>query len=528
MYIIIIIKNNHLKSDYYLSKKKIRYLNLVTLQRLPVQCCKYRTEMITTVSVVITTILTILFLVNFRNTKRLPGPWTLPIIGYLPKLDPLAPYLILIKLVQKYGPVYRIKLGSINVAVIADAKILKKVLAKDETLARPPLYMINTAFKHKGLAFAPMDLWKEQRKFLATFLRTVGAVKVSPKKKACEALIRKHVEEFVQAVKSSTPIDPLELLLNYVSDIAGMLLLGKPFSLDNKMIADLQQNFNVIAKSIAFGGPLNFLPILRFLPQFKNTISALNEAVTRVTEIQNQLIDECSIAMGTTNSASNLIEAFLLRVSKGSPKHIYNIEQLNFLLLDVFIGSTSSTTTSLFWMLLYLAQYDQVQNKVRQELFEVLQNDPAEMKHFESLHYTKATIAEVTRIRTIAPLGIPHYASEDICVEGFTIRKGTMITPLLWAIHMDPNIYERPEEFRPERFLDADGKFCKSESLLPFLSGKRFCVGEELAMMIMSLFISTVLRNFRIQRLDSFEIDFTGDYGVTLKPKPQKIMFVKI
>ena len=282
---------------------------------------------------------------------------------------------------------------------------------------------------------------------------------------------------------------------------------------------------------------------LSFLPQFKNTTSALNEAVTRVTEIQNQLIDECNKAMGTTNSASNLIEAFLLRMSKGSPQHIYNIEQLNFLLLDVFIGSTSSTTTSLFWMLLYLAQYDQVQNKVRQELFEVLQNEPAEMKHFESLHYTKATIAEVTRIRTIAPLGIPHYASEDICVEGFTIRKGTMITPLLWAIHMDPNIYERPEEFRPERFLDADGKFCKSESLLPFLSGKvkrgqfsnnnifqgkRFCVGEELAMMIMSLFISTVLRNFRIQRLDSFEIDFTGDYGVTLKPKPQKIMFVKI
>ena len=65
-------------------------------------------------------------------------------------------------------------------------------------------------------------------------------------------------------MKSSAPIDPLELLLNYVSDIAGMLLLGKPFSLDNKIIADLQQNFNVIAKSVAFGGPLNFLPVLRY------------------------------------------------------------------------------------------------------------------------------------------------------------------------------------------------------------------------------------------------------------------------
>ncbi|XP_063916509.1 cytochrome P450 2J3-like [Zophobas morio] len=158
--------------------------------------------MITALSIVITTILTILLLVNFRNKKCLPGPWNLPVIGYLHKLDPVAPYLTLTKLVQTYGPVYGIKLGSINVAVIADAKILKKVLAIDETLERPPLYMINTAFKHKGVAFASVDLWREQRKFLAIFLRTVGAAKVSPNKKACEELIKKHAEKFVQTVKS--------------------------------------------------------------------------------------------------------------------------------------------------------------------------------------------------------------------------------------------------------------------------------------------------------------------------------------
>ena len=119
-------------------------------------------QMITALSIVITTILTILLLVNFRNKKCLPGPWNLPVIGYLHKLDPVAPYLTLTKLVQKYGPVYGIKLGSINVAVIADAKILKKVLAKDETLERPPLYMINTAFKHKGTSTKKNIHWKLQ------------------------------------------------------------------------------------------------------------------------------------------------------------------------------------------------------------------------------------------------------------------------------------------------------------------------------------------------------------------------------
>ena len=48
------------------------------------------------------------------------------------------------------------------------------------------------------MSHAPIDVWKDQRKFVVNFFRTVGAAKVSPNKKACEKLIRKHVDEFVQ------------------------------------------------------------------------------------------------------------------------------------------------------------------------------------------------------------------------------------------------------------------------------------------------------------------------------------------
>ena len=49
-----------------------------------------------------------------------------------------------------------------------------------------------------GFAFAALDLWRDQRKFVANFLKTVGAVRVSPNRKACEASIREYAEEFVQ------------------------------------------------------------------------------------------------------------------------------------------------------------------------------------------------------------------------------------------------------------------------------------------------------------------------------------------
>ena len=173
------------------------------------------------------------------------------------------------------------------------------------------------------------------------------------------------------------------------------------------------------------------------------------------------------------DSPSNLVEAFQLQIAEGKPEHIYNVDQLHRLLFDLYVTFTETTTNSLLWILLYLAQYPEVQNKIRQELFHVLEDKTVEVDDLVNLQYIKATIAEVARIRSLTPLGIPHSTSEKICIEGFTIPKGVMIMPLLWAIHMDPQFYKEPEEFRPERFLDSHGHFFKPESFLPFQSGKK-------------------------------------------------------
>ncbi|KAJ3645243.1 hypothetical protein Zmor_022917 [Zophobas morio] len=465
-----------------------------------------------------------------QDKKCLPGPWNFPVIGYLHKLDPQAPYLTLTKLVQKYGPIYSIKLGMVKVVVVADVRIIKKILAKDETLGRPPLYLVTTVFEGKGLAQADLDLWKDQRKFVANFLRTVGATKFSPNRKAFETLIKTHVEEFVQVVKSQAfykPVDPSELVSHFVSSIASNLLLGKPFSLNDKKVADLSRNLNFFNKSILFGTPLNLLPFLRFLPPYKKKLTLVKEAVQRVREIQKKLVQECEKA-SCVDSPSNLVEAFQLQISEGKPEHIYNVDQLHRLLFDLYVTFTETTTNSSLWILLYLVQYPEVQNKIRQELYHVLEDKTVEVDDLINLHYIKATIAEVARIRSLTPLGIPHSTSEEICIEGFTIPKGVMIMPLLWAIHMDPQFYKEPEEFRPERFLDSNGHFFKPESFLPFQSGKRMCIGEDIAKTAATIFIAGVLQNFRVERVDSTPLDLTGICGATLIPKPQKLIFTKI
>ena len=260
-------------------------------------------------------------------------------------------------------------------------------------------------------------------------------------------------------------------------------------------------------------------------------------------DIQGKLIHECEKSI-CKDSQINLVKVFQLQISEGKSDNIYTLDQLHRLLFDLYVAFTETTINSLLWIFLYLAQHVEIQNKIRQELLWVLQGELLDFEDFENLHYTKATLAEIARIRTLVPLGVPHYASENIYLDGVTIPKGTMIMPLLWAIHMDPKVYKDPEEFRPERFIDSDGKFFKPESFLPFQSGKmryvkkwkrqtfvpgkRMCVGEDVANMVTTIFIAGVLQNFKIEPVDSLPLDFTGTCGAALSPKSQKLVFTKI
>ncbi|XP_063917163.1 cytochrome P450 306a1-like [Zophobas morio] len=469
--------------------------------------------------------------VYYDHQKCLPGPWNLPIIGSMHKLDPVSPNLTLAKLAQKYGPIFRIKLGLVNIAVISEAKLLKKVLLKDETLGRPPLFILRVMFGGKGLAYSPLNVWKDQRKFTTNFLRSIGITKFSPTRKELEDLITNNAEEFVHHISSQgniVTLDPSEAVVHYVSNIAGTLILGKLFSRDDEVRKNLIHNLDIIVREAGIGGALNFLPFLRFLPKYRKTLTTFSETMDKVRKILAVYVNECEKTFSNDDSATNLIEAFLLQRSKGGPSEIYNTDQLIYLLFDIFTGTTETTITSLKWIILYLTQYQDVQNKVRQEVLDVLHEKTLEMSDVQKLPYTQAVLTEVSRIRTVIPLGFPHYASEDVHVDNFKIRKGTMIMPLLWGIHMDPKVWDQPEEFRPERFLDEGKNFGPSESILPFQCGKRMCVGDEFARMMTIIFVAGLVKNFKLEPCESSPIDFSWICGLSLVPKPQKVVFVKI
>ena len=71
-------------------------------------------------------------------------------------------------------------------------------------------------------------------------------------------------------------------------------------------------------------------------------------------------------------------------------------------------------------------------------------------------------------VSVTASMNVPHYAMESCVVGGYTIPKGASVVMSLYTIFKNPDLWQNPEEFRPERWLDEDGKFKKNDNDMGF------------------------------------------------------------
>ncbi|KAK3853944.1 hypothetical protein Pcinc_039540 [Petrolisthes cinctipes] len=82
-----------------------------------------------------------------------PGPYGLPVVGYLPWLNPSAPHQSLCELVSRYGKVVSVRLGGVLVVVLADPQLVRDVLGNKDTAGRAPLYLTHGIMKGYGKLF---------------------------------------------------------------------------------------------------------------------------------------------------------------------------------------------------------------------------------------------------------------------------------------------------------------------------------------------------------------------------------------
>lgn len=79
-----------------------------------------------------------------------PGPWGLPIVGFLPFMDGDQPHLTLTKVAKQFGPIFGISMGSVYTVVLSDHKLVREAFAKDAFSGRAPLYLTHGIMHGNG------------------------------------------------------------------------------------------------------------------------------------------------------------------------------------------------------------------------------------------------------------------------------------------------------------------------------------------------------------------------------------------
>lgn len=147
------------------------------------------------------------------------------------------------------------------------------------------------------------------------------------------------------------------------------------------------------------------------------------------------------------------------------------------------------------WIILYMANYPDLQTKMRMEIDDVIGDEIPKLDHKSRCNYINCFIAETLRINSVAMVG--HSAIENTTLGGFPIKKGTDVVLLHNAIHFDEKHWKEPKAFFPERFLDANGVFNMRTcpAFVTFGVGRRACLGEKLAMTDLFLITTRLLQS---------------------------------
>ncbi|XP_041862618.1 cytochrome P450 2D20-like [Melanotaenia boesemani] len=117
--------------------------------------------------------------------------------------------------------------------------------------------------------------------------------------------------------------------------------------------------------------------------------------------------------------------------------------------------------------------YPDIQERVQAEIDAVIGSSrQVSMSDRENMPYTDAVVHEIQRMANITPLNLFHMTNKDTILDKYTIPKGTMILPTLDSVLHDETMWETPNTFNLQHFLDQDGKFRRREAFLPFSAGK--------------------------------------------------------
>ncbi|KAK1325242.1 Cytochrome P450 71A1 [Acorus calamus] len=195
----------------------------------------------------------------------------------------------------------------------------------------------------------------------------------------------------------------------------------------------------------------------------------------------------------------------------------------------MFSAGTDTSFALLDWTMAELMRNQKAMKKVQDEIRCIMKDKTKiEESDIAKMAYLYAVIKETLRLHPPATMLLPRESMKEAIIRGYRVPAKTTVMVNAWAIGRDPKLWEDPEEFRPERFLNSSIDFKGNDfQLIPFGSGRRICPGMQFAMAEVELALASLLYRFdwRLpEKMKAEELDMREAPGLTVRRMPNLLV----
>lgn len=437
-----------------------------------------------------------------KKLKLPPGPRAVPLFGNWLQVGDDLNQRNLTDLAKKYGDIFLLKMGQRNLLVVASPELAKEVLQTQgvEFGSRPRnvVYDIFTGSGQDMIFTYYGHHWRKMRRIMTAPFFTHNVVQKY--RSAWEEEIGRAMEDIrARPEASSEGIVIRGRMQLMVYNIMYRMLFDRRFESEEDPLFLRLKTLNAQRSRMGQSFEYNYGD---FIPILSPLLRGYMKICKQVKEKRQALFTESFIKerrqLGITKGDRKCGMDYIFEAQE---KGEINEENVLYLIDNMNTAGMETIVWTMEWVIAELVNHPEIQQKIRDELDAVVgPGIPMTEPDIVKLPYLQAVMKESLRLHITLPF-VPRLNVPQTKLGGYDIPAGTKVLVNIWWLANNPELWDNPQDFIPERFLQEGEKIefhGNDFRFLPFGAGRRSCPGIHMALANVALTVGRLLQNFEL------------------------------
>ncbi len=422
------------------------------------------------------------------------------------KLTPLLkdqknPMRILMQMAERYGPVIPINMANQRIVLITEPEYFKHVLVSKAGNYGKYFDGLRAIFG-KSMITTDGALWQKIRTPQQPAFHPDAFGDYIP---YFNQAIKSKMDQWAELARSGESFEMVEQTWTLAADMICKALFDR----------DMPFNPHVIFKYVKTYTDVTNHKEIRLKRQASELFEVTEEDTAKAVEAWWSVPPAVMAADPRENREVTLLNMIQAAVADPDVPEFDQQQAVDELKQYLWAG-TETTALTLAWALYLVSKHPEAADRIRKEGEEVLGDREADAADYSKLIYTRSVIQETMRL--YPPIwGLIRVAEEPDEIAGKEIKVGDRVVLFAYGAHHNPNYWDDPETFSPERWMGDAAKKRVKYSYMPFGAGRRSCPGGAMSQVENTLALTTLLRRFRPEYVGEEPPGLNGT--VTLTPR---------